>query len=48
VLAAAAFLQGLSSRELRADELDYHDPDYELLICVRAVKSVAMPAGRLA
>ena len=48
VLAAAAFLQGLSSRELRADELDYHDPDYELLISVRAVKSVAMPAGRLA
>ena len=48
VLAAAAFLQGLSSRDLRPDELDYHDPDYEVLICVRAVKGEATPAGRLA
>lgn len=38
VLAATAFLQGLSSGELRPDELDYCDPDYELLITVRAVK----------
>jgi SAM-dependent methyltransferase len=38
VLAATAFLQGLSSRDLRADELDYTDPDYEVLIAVRAVK----------
>lgn len=38
VLAATAFLQGLSSRELRPDELEYHDPDYEVLITVRAVK----------
>jgi glycosyltransferase involved in cell wall biosynthesis/SAM-dependent methyltransferase len=38
VLAATAFLQGLSSRDLRPDELDYHDPDYEVLITVRAVK----------
>jgi glycosyltransferase involved in cell wall biosynthesis len=38
VLAATAFLQGLSSRDLRPDELDYRDPDYEVLITVRAVK----------
>jgi glycosyltransferase involved in cell wall biosynthesis len=38
VLTATAFLQGLSSRDLRPDELDYQDPDYEVLITVRAVK----------
>lgn len=38
VLAATAFLQGLSTRDLRPEELDHHDPDYEVLITVRAVK----------
>ena len=38
VLAAVAFLEGLAVRELRKEELDHHDPDYELLISVRAVK----------
>ncbi len=38
VLAAVAFLEGLAVRELRREELDHHDPDYELLISVRAVK----------
>jgi glycosyltransferase involved in cell wall biosynthesis/SAM-dependent methyltransferase len=38
VLAATAFLQGLSSRDLRPEELDYHDPDYEVVITIRAVK----------
>jgi len=38
VLAATAFLQGLSTRDLRPDELDYCDADYEVLITVRAVK----------
>jgi len=38
VLAAIAFLQGLSAHELKADELDFVDPDYQLLITVRAVK----------
>lgn len=38
VLAAVAFLHGLSAEELRREELDYHDPDYELIITVRAVK----------
>ena len=41
VLAATAFLQGLSSRDLRPDELDYRDPDYEVLITIRAVKAAA-------
>jgi SAM-dependent methyltransferase len=38
VLAAVAFLHGLSAEELRREELDYHDPDYELIITVRTVK----------
>jgi glycosyltransferase involved in cell wall biosynthesis len=38
VLAAMAFLQGLSTRDLRPDELDFRDPDYEVLITIRAVK----------
>ncbi|MBM3225827.1 MAG: class I SAM-dependent methyltransferase [Candidatus Tectomicrobia bacterium] len=38
VLAATAFLQGLVSTELQQAELDYHDPDYEVLITIRAVK----------
>ncbi|NEO38549.1 MAG: class I SAM-dependent methyltransferase [Moorea sp. SIOASIH] len=38
VLSACAFLQGLATQELKAQELDYHDPDYQLLITVRAVK----------
>ena len=38
VLAATAFLHGLVSEELRQEELDYFDPDYEVLITIRAVK----------
>jgi SAM-dependent methyltransferase len=38
VLAGTAFLHGLAAEELRAEELDYRDPDYELVITVRAVK----------
>ena len=38
VLTASSFLYGLASRELRPAELDWHDPDYQLLITVRAVK----------
>jgi SAM-dependent methyltransferase len=38
VLVAMAFLYGLILPELRRDELEYHDPDYELLITIRAVK----------
>lgn len=38
VLAATAFLYGLATQELRQQELDAHDPQYEVLITVRAVK----------
>lgn len=39
VLAAAAFLYGIAAEELRPRELDHVDPDYELLITVRARKA---------
>jgi SAM-dependent methyltransferase len=38
VLVAIAFLEGLVSAELRREELDHCDPDYEVLVAVRAVK----------
>jgi glycosyltransferase involved in cell wall biosynthesis len=38
VLAATAFLQGLAAHELRDAELHYADPQYEMLITIRAVK----------
>lgn len=39
VLVAIAFLHGVTSAELRQEELDYYDPDYEVSITVRAVKA---------
>ena len=39
VLAATAFLYGLASEELRPAELNHHDPDYQLVIAIRAVKA---------
>ena len=39
VLVAIAFLTGLASEELKQEELDQSDRDYELLITVRAIKS---------
>jgi SAM-dependent methyltransferase len=41
VLTAIAFLHGMAAEELRQDELEYRDPDYEVLITVRAVKPEA-------
>ena len=38
VLAACAFLHGLAAHELEPSELESQDPDYQLLITVRAVK----------
>ena len=38
VLAATAFLQGIALEELRADELDHDDADYQVTITVRAGK----------
>lgn len=38
VLAATAFLYGLAAEELTQQELDTYDPDYQVLVAVRAVK----------
>ncbi|MFL5982683.1 MAG: methyltransferase domain-containing protein [Gaiellaceae bacterium] len=38
VLAAASFLYGLATSELRRDELDHNDPDFPLLIGIKARK----------
>jgi SAM-dependent methyltransferase len=38
VFAATAFLQGIALEELRPEELDHNDPDYQVTIAVRAVK----------
>jgi len=38
VFVAIAFLHGLAAEELTKRELDYLDPDYEVIITVRAVK----------
>lgn len=38
VLAATAFLQGMVVEDVTPGELDFHDPEYELMITIRAVK----------
>lgn len=38
VLAAISFLEGLAYEDLKQKELDANDPDYEVLIAIRAVK----------
>ncbi len=38
VLAAVALLHGLTTRELTGPQLDFHDPDYQLVLTIRAVK----------
>ena len=38
VLTSIAFLEGLAAHELRRDELDTHDPQFPMLVTVRAVK----------
>lgn len=38
VLAAIALLHGLAQQDLTQAELDYHDPDYHLVVTIRAVK----------
>jgi SAM-dependent methyltransferase len=40
VLVAISFLHGLAGEELTKEELDYHDPGYEIVISVRAVKQI--------
>jgi SAM-dependent methyltransferase len=39
VLTALAALQGLATFELHKDELDFCDPDYQVIIAVRATKA---------
>ena len=39
VMAAVAFLHGLAVEDVEAVKLDAHDPDYELLLTVRACKT---------
>jgi SAM-dependent methyltransferase len=46
VLAAIAFLHGLAAEELRRDELDATDPDFEVLIGIRAERPAGPPAPR--
>jgi SAM-dependent methyltransferase len=41
VAGCAAFLYGIPAAELDPAVLDPHDPDYEMVICARAVKAVA-------
>jgi SAM-dependent methyltransferase len=38
VLAATAFLHGLAVEDLRREDLEYQDPDFEVSISLRAVK----------
>jgi hypothetical protein len=38
VLTAVAFLHGISAEELSYDELFYEDPDYQIIIGIKAVK----------
>jgi SAM-dependent methyltransferase len=38
VLAGIAFLHGLAVEELRKDELDYRDPNFEVSVLLKAVK----------
>jgi Methylase involved in ubiquinone/menaquinone biosynthesis len=42
VLAAISFLHGVAAEELREEELEYRDRDYELLITVRATKAASV------
>lgn len=39
VLSATAFLQGLASGELTPEELDARDPDYQVSLGIRAIRS---------
>jgi hypothetical protein len=39
VLTGISFLHGVATQELSIDELDHEDPEYQVIIGVRAVKS---------
>jgi hypothetical protein len=38
VLSSAAFLYGLASKELKPVELNFNDPQYQMLITIKATK----------
>ena len=38
VLTAVSLLEGIASEELESKELDFHDPNYQILITVKATK----------
>jgi len=38
VAAAVAFLHGLAVEDVTRNQLEHHDPDYELVVTIRAVK----------
>jgi hypothetical protein len=38
VLSTIAFLEGISSQELKTWELDFKDDNYQLIITIKAVK----------
>ncbi|RPI32675.1 MAG: methyltransferase domain-containing protein [Chloroflexota bacterium] len=40
ILTAICIMHGLAAEELTSEELDYHDPDYQIVITARAVKPV--------
>jgi SAM-dependent methyltransferase len=40
VLAAICALHGIVSEEVERADLDYHDPDFEVIVAVRAVKGI--------
>lgn len=48
VLTSVAFLEGMAAGELRPAELDHHDPQYPMLITVRAQRPVAAVSVRRA
>jgi len=43
VLSSISFLEGIAAEELLKEELDYHDPCYQMLITIRAVKPEVSP-----
>jgi SAM-dependent methyltransferase len=45
VRAAAAALYGLSAKELKREELELHDPDFEVIVAARAVKPERSEGG---
>lgn len=38
VLSSVSFLHGLAAEEIKKKKLDHHDPDYQLVISIKAIK----------